>query len=213
MQTSHSISPIIDIRAHSPELHAVVRERTRITNFKSADSQQHINGLNRILDGNTDLEERDGGLMLIAAPAMPTSYRMLEKMQQAAIGVSQDRGEGGSKNSRRLDMGLPSSKTLLMCNFGQALKMTPVLFDVWAGILRTTGPHSALWLFVHSSIGTDQNSIRIFKTRALSEFAMRGVSPSRVFLTTPPQIDHSTLEGIIERYMRTGCERHYVPMN
>jgi protein O-GlcNAc transferase len=87
------------------------------------------------------------------------------------------------ENITRQMEGLPEN-AFVFCSFNQAIKIEPVMFDVWMNILKRV-PDSVLWLFKGSIFFSDNMAAENLRKQA----AMRCVDPKRLILSEGVFID------------------------
>lgn len=100
---------------------------------------------------------------------------------------------GADASARRADHGLPKSGFVFCC-FNTNYKITPLIFDIWARLLRDV-PGSVLWL-LHSNAESVANLRR--------EAEERGIAAARiVFAPRVPVIDHIGRLGLADLFLDT----------
>jgi protein O-GlcNAc transferase len=100
---------------------------------------------------------------------LPGSYQVNDRQRQTA-----------TASASRQNCGLPS-EGLVLCSFNNSYKISPAIFDIWMGLLRSV-PGSVLWLL--KTNGLVESNLR-------SEAGKRGVDSGRlIFAPVVPQAEH-----------------------
>ncbi len=119
---------------------------------------------------------------------LPVSYQANDRKREAA-----------STRSSRQHWGLPS-EGLVLCSFNNSYKISPVVFDIWMGLLRSV-PGSVLWLLAAN--GSVEGNLR-------SEAGKRGVASDRlVFAPMVPSAQHLERHRHADLFLDTlPCNAH-----